>query len=131
MTPAPRVASFLLCDRITEDAGHKLSLHGLFNALSLDSFPAVVRDTWLYCALSGGRGEVRVSLRLVDAADLDPAPVIATAAPVTFRGPLDVAEVALSFEALRFPAPGVYAWQVLAGGELLDERRIGVTRAGG
>ena len=103
MTPAPRVASFIVCDRITEGAGRKLSPHGPFNALFLDSFPAVVRDTWLYCALTDGRGEGRVSLRLVDAAELDPAPVIATAVPVTFRGPLDVAEVALSFEALRFP----------------------------
>lgn len=51
--------------------------------------------------------------------------------PVTFRGPLDVAEVGLSFEGLRFPAPGTYAWTVLCAGEVIYERRMAAALAGG
>jgi hypothetical protein len=127
----PTVTSFILCDNIQADAKKKLYLLGLFNAFDAGDFPATFRDTWMYCALTNGRGEIALTVRLMDAASLDAVPVLTTQVPVKFRGPLDTAEVALSFASLTFPSPGVYAWQLEVGGEVFHERRVAVQNIGG
>jgi hypothetical protein len=57
-------------------------------------------------------------------------PVITTEVPVKFRDPLHAVEVALSFAALTFPAPGVYVWQLEIAGEVFHERRVAVQKVG-
>lgn len=102
------VTSFILCDNVQSDAKNKLYLLGLFNSFDADTSPATVRETWMRCVLTNGRGEIALTIRLTDAHELDAVPVIQTQVPVKFRSPLDTPEVVLSFEALRFPQPGVY-----------------------
>ena len=129
-SPPPTVLAFILCDNVQHDARDKLYLLGLFSTFDAPAFPATLRDSWMYGALTDGRGEVALALRLTDAADLDAAPVFRTEVPVRFRGPLDVAEVVLQFAALTFPAPGVYAWEVLCDGRVIYERRLVVRQVG-
>jgi hypothetical protein len=73
---------------------------------------------------------VELTFRLADAADLYAPPVI-TIEPVTFRDPLEVAEVLLSLAVLWFPGPGVYVWQVECAGEVFHHRRVLVREVGG
>lgn len=127
----PSVVAFLLCDSIQRDMLEKLSLCGLFNRINVAAFPVTVHNSCLYCALTGGRAEVSVTLRLVDAAEIDGEPVITTSVPVRFKSPLDVVEVVLQFAALTFPTPGTFAWQVECDGETVFTRRIIVDKNGG
>lgn len=127
----PSVVAFLLCDTIQRDMLEKLSLCGLFNRINVAAFPATVRNSCLYCALTGGRAEVSVTLRLVDASEIDGEPVITTSVPVRFKSPLDVVEVVLRFAELTFRTPGTFAWQVDCDGETVFTRRIIVDTNGG
>jgi hypothetical protein len=43
---------------------------------------------------------------------------------------LDVPEALLPFEAITFPKPGVYVWQVECAGEVIYERRIVADQVG-
>lgn len=104
---------------------------GVFNGFHSDTFPATLRDSWMYAAFTGGRGEVKVTFRLTDAGELDARPVFeARDVPVTFAGPLDVSEALLQFTAVPFPKPGIYAWQVVCEGAVVYERRILVRKIG-
>ena len=91
----------------------------------------MLRNSWLYLSLTGGRGEVTVTLRLVDAAEFNDAPVVTAEVPVRFANPLAVPEPLLQFEAITFPKPGVYVWQVVCDGEVIYERRIVADQVGG
>jgi hypothetical protein len=81
------VLAFVLCDAVRRDARDKPYLLGLFSTFDAEAFPAALRDSWVYRALTGGRGEVALIPRLTDAADLDAAPVFRTAVVVRFRDP--------------------------------------------
>ena len=86
--------------------------------------------SFLYLSLTGGHGPTPLTIRFVDGAtdrvlhgqDLPPVP---------FASPLDVKEIALEVPGLTFPAPGLYLWQVVHGGEVVYERRLVANRIGG
>jgi hypothetical protein len=126
----PTVLAFILCDGVHRDPHGKLYLLGIFNGFKADKFPTTLRESWLYACFSGGRGEVNVTYRLVDAAELDGKPVITAELPVRFRDPFDVPEALLSFESITFPRPGVYVWQVECAGEVIYQRRIVAEQVG-
>ena len=112
----PTVLALILCDNFHRDGHGKPYLLGVFNQFFSAEYPGVLRKSWLYLSLTGAHGEVKVALRLVDAAELDAKPVVTRDVLVKFNNPLDVPEPVLQIEAIAFPKPGVYVWQVVCAG---------------
>jgi hypothetical protein len=127
----PSVISCVLCEGVSEDARGMLTLERVFNAVNAPGFPATLRGFWLYATLTEGRGERAIGVRLTDAADLGAPPVFATTGlSVRFRGPLDVGEVLLNFQAVTFPRPGTYALELTCDGEPIFEWRVVARQVG-
>ncbi|MCW8130909.1 MAG: hypothetical protein KIS92_11200 [Planctomycetota bacterium] len=121
----PILHSLILCDYVIKDvATGKLSLIGIFNGLYAHRFPCTHPMLYIYVALTDGRGNVPCRLRMVP---LGGGPeVFALQGHVTFGDPTAVGEIIFPIPQLQIPAPGVYAIEFLANGELLGSRKLQV-----
>ncbi len=120
----PYAQCLVVCDQVIREAGTgKHSLIGIFSHLGANRFPAVHPRLAVYMALSDGQGEVPVRLSIVDARDSSRCLVQAETV-VPLADPRSVAEAAIDFANLVFPAPGDYRVQLYADDTLLMERRL-------
>ena len=130
MTPTPVTLSMSLCDYvIIEEGTGKASLIGCFDTLTVPSFPSPPRDFFLSAELTGGNGPGRVSARIARP-DTDES-IGWTRADVRFRDRLFVIRYRTRVNDCSFPMPGRYAVQLSVDGELVGQRILQITAAGG
>ncbi len=122
--PAPDVLSMIVCDQIiTDRMTGKQSLIGMFSRVHARGFPASHPQLCVYVALTEGYGETEFTIRVVDTNDERP-PIVEGKGKVRFKDPRSIANLALQFHGLTFPASGEYRVQLYSSGELLREARL-------
>ncbi len=122
--PAPDVLSLIVCDQIiTDRMTGKQSLIGMFSRIHARTFPASHPQLCVYVTLTEGYGETEFVIRIVDANDERP-PIVEGKGKVRFANPRAIANLALQFHGLTFPASDEYRVQLYSNGELLREARL-------
>lgn len=122
--PVPDVLSMIVCDQIiTDRMTGKQSLIGMFSRVHARGFPASHPQLCVYVALTEGYGETEFTIRIVDTNDERP-PIVEGKGKVRFQNPRAIANLALQFHGLTFPASGEYRVQLWSAGELLREARL-------
>ena len=124
----PIAEALILCDEIINEAGtNKKSLIGTFNSIVAGNFPTQHPKMCVYAAMTNGQGTLRTELRCtrVDGQR----EVFRAAQTVQFMDPNQVIEMGFSFRNVPFEEPGLYAFELLAGDEMLMEKRFSVMRA--
>ena len=119
--PKPIVLSINICDTIIRDeVTKKVSLIGLFNAIKADTFPSTHPLFHVYVALTNGHGPYKTSLRIVTVEKGDV--LINIDGDLNLANPLQVVELNIGLQGLRFSNPGKYSVQVLCDGEPIGAR---------
>ncbi len=125
--PTPDVLALIVCDQIiTDRITGKQSLIGMFSNVHTRAFPATHPQLCVFVALTEGHGETDLVIRIVDSNDARP-PIVEGKGKVIFKDPRAIANLALQFHGMVFPAPGEYRVQLYAGGTLLREARLQLT----
>lgn len=122
--PSPDVIALLVCDQIiTDRLTGKQSLIGMFSKVHAVGFPATHPQLSVFVALTDGHGRTELTIRIVDSNDARP-PIVEGRGAVDFKNPRAIANLALQFHGLTFPAPGEYRVQLWSQGGLLREARL-------
>ena len=109
--PKPIVLSINICDTIIRDEiTKKVSLMGLFTAIKANTFPVTHPLFHVYVALTNGHGEYKTSLRIVSIADGKT--ILNIDGNLNVANPLQVAELNIGLQGLRFDKAGKYSVQV-------------------
>jgi hypothetical protein len=122
--PPPDVLALLICDQIiTDRITGKQSLIGMFSKIHAPGFPATHPQLSVFAAMTDGRGKTDLLIRIVDGDESRP-PLVEGRGSVHFKDPRAIANLALQFHGLRFPAPGEYRVQLWSNATLLREARL-------
>jgi hypothetical protein len=122
--PVPDVIALLVCDQIiTDRLTGKQSLIGMFSKVHAAGFPATHPQLSVFVALTDGHGRTELTIRIVDSNEARP-PIVEGRGTVDFKNPRAIANLALQFHGLTFPAAGEYRVQLSSSGELLREARL-------
>lgn len=125
MSEAPLAQALVVCDTVIEDKGSgKTSLIGIFNGITSGAFPVQINEICVYAALTNGHGLSEITLRCVRLND--DIETLRTVGSITFRDPNTVVELVFRLRGVPFPAPGLYAFELLCEGQLLLEKRFNV-----
>jgi hypothetical protein len=121
--PTPSVLSINVCDSIIRDEfTKKVSLIGLFNAIRANSFPCTHPLLHVYVALTNGHGRYQTDIRFLNLADNKP--IVGMKGHLEFQNPLQVVELNVCWQRLRFEKSGEYVVQVLCDGAPIGERKF-------
>jgi len=127
--PHPEVLALLVCDQIiTDRITGKQSLIGMFSVIHALRFPVTHHQLAVFASLTGGHGEVTLTIRVIDANEKR-SPLVEGRGKVNFASPLAIANLALQFHGLTFSEPGEYRVQMLCDGELMREARLRLLQA--
>lgn len=122
--PPPDVLSLIVCDQIiTDRLTGKQSLIGMFSRVHARAFPTAHPQLCVFATLTEGRGQVELTIRVVDANEAR-RPIVEGRGKVEFKDPRAIAHLALQFHGLTFPEPGEYRVQLYSRGNLLREARL-------
>jgi hypothetical protein len=123
--PIPIVLSVNICDTIIRDEQtKKVSLIGLFNIIGANSFPCTHKRIHVYIALTNGHGKYNTEIRFVN---LEGDETIASMqGQLEFLNPLQVMEINLEWNDLKFSKAGVYIVEVLCDGNSVGTRKFSV-----
>lgn len=120
----PDVIALLFADDVHHDlATGKFSIMGTYSSITAPVFPWQQPALLVYMAFTDGRGKTPMTLRLVDASQSRPA-IFESNAVMHFSDPAATSEHAFYQDNMLFPEAGEYRLQLLAGGQLLRERRL-------
>ena len=123
---APYVLAMIVCDEAWRDPNTgKLTLLGIFNTVMADEFPFQLPQIVVYFTLTDGRGRFVISVRFVAVGEEDEG-ISETSAVIAFADPRALHEGEVRLVGAVLPRPGEYRFQLLAGEDLLLERRIEV-----
>jgi len=126
--PPPEVLALILCDQIiTDRITGKQSLIGMFSRIHTPGFPATHAQLSVFVMLTEGHGRTELTIRIVDSNDARP-PLVEGKGHVEFSDPRSIANLALQFHGLTFPAPGEYRVQLWSDDQLLREARLELVR---
>lgn len=118
------VLTFLLARVVDLDpVSRTYNMLGAFERLPLREFPSRPQAFYCFAELTGWRGDLALTLRVVDADEERP-PVLTNDARVNLPSPLHTAHVVFAVKRVAFPSPGHYRAQFFAGNRLLRERRL-------
>jgi hypothetical protein len=127
--PAPEALALLICDQIiTDRMTGKQSLIGMFSVIHAMKFPVTHPQLSVFASLTGGHGEVGLTIRIVDSNEARK-PLVEGNGKVRFSSPLAIANLALQFHGLTFVEPGEYRVQLLSEGALIREARLRLLQA--
>jgi len=87
------------------------------------TFPWSHPGITVYAALTDGRGETAIQVRLIDVDEIRE-PVWENQTEVTFPDPITEVELLGVLDEIVFPEPGEYRLKLFAAGQLLRERRL-------
>jgi len=121
----PIAEALIICDEIINEAGtNKKSLIGTFNSIASVDFPTQHPKICVYAAMSSGRGEMPAELRCVRVEDQ--VEIFKAAGMIQFADPNQVVEMSFNFRNVVFERPALYTFELLAGDEVLLEKRFHV-----
>jgi hypothetical protein len=125
VSEVPLAQALVVCDTVIEDKGSgKTSLIGIFNGITSGAFPVQINEICVYAALTNGHGLSEITLRCVRLND--DLETLRKIGSITFRDPNTVVELVFRLRGVPFPAPGLYAFELLCEGQLLLEKRFNV-----
>ncbi len=117
--------ALLLCDTVITDAmTGKKTLVGIFNSIGASKFPHIVPQINVFASLTNIEGETEVKIRLIAGNNNV---VFDLPAKVPFKNPLDAPELVFNLQNLKFPSPGAFELQLLAGGKVAASRLLVVS----
>jgi hypothetical protein len=123
--PTPFVLSINICDSIIRDeVTKKVSLIGLFSIINSNVFPCVHQLLHVYVALTNGHGKYNTEIRFSYMEDGEP--IAAMLGELDFKNPLQVFELNVCWQQLRFNKPGDCVVQVLCESNVVGERKFRV-----
>jgi hypothetical protein len=124
----PIVEALIICDEIINEAGtNKKSLIGTFNSIVSEQFPMQHPKICVYAAMTNGQGDMSGELRCVRVEDQEV--IFKAVGRVQFADPNQVVEMSFNFRNIVFEHPGLYTFELLAGDEMLLEKRFHVVQA--
>jgi hypothetical protein len=120
----PEPLSILLCDDVQFDpVTQRKTLLGVYPHVAADSFPHVMPMAWLYVAFTGVCGALTLSVRIHDGATM----LFQAGVRLQCCDADSTYELTVPLRGLRFPAPGVYRIEALAGGVVFSDHELRVT----
>lgn len=125
-SPSPPIlVSLLICDQVIDDrlTGKKSAI-GLFNTVFAPSFPTRLNQLAVMATLTEIAERIHLALRLIRDSDNDV--LIQTEGDVQAPDPLAMVDLVFALHGTRIDEPGQYAFEMLAGGQLLGRRRFHV-----
>ena len=124
----PIAEALIICDEIINEAGtNKKSLIGTFNNIVSSEFPMQHPKICVYAAMTNGQGEMGGELRCVRVDDQQE--IFKASGTVVFADPNQVVEMSFNFRNILFERTGLYTFELIAGEELLLEKRFHVLAA--
>jgi len=125
--PGPVVLSINICDTIIRDERtKKVSLIGLFNAIHASAFPAVHPTMCVYIALTNGPGNCKLNIQFNKAEDNQT--IAGMEGEIEFVNPLQVVELNLELQGLKFEKAGEHRVEVLCDNKLIGSRKFYVNQ---
>jgi len=115
--PNPILLSINICDQIIRDEiTKKISLIGLFNAISARNFPTTHALMHIYVSLTDGYGDYSTEVNITDETDNK---IIANiqGPNISFKDPLHIVELNLQIRNLVFQKEGNYKVNFLCNNE--------------
>ena len=120
----PSVLAMIIADLVHRDpATGKFSILGTYSAIGSATFPCTHPYMVVYLAMTDGRGQTPMKMRLIDAEEARE-PVFESETTLDFSAPTQVIEVTFFEPTIVFPEPGEYSLQLFGAGEFLGERRV-------
>jgi hypothetical protein len=127
----PICLAMLLADMVWKDPmSGKKTILGTFDTICSSHFPCVYQTLAVYCLLTGGRGQLPLALRLVDASDPSEEPLFVATQEFEVHDPRGVFDAVFVIQNAVFPREGEYRFQLRCGGDVVMERRLVVHRPG-
>ena len=121
----PILLSAVTCGRVIFDKISGMpSVIDIVQTIDAQRYPARHPQIVFFCELTNGHGTTETKIRLVDAQEEDEEVIFERAGTVRFEDVKQIVTLAVNLQGLVFPRPGEYRFQLLAGGQLLGERRI-------
>lgn len=115
--PKPILLSINICDHIIRDENtKKISLIGIFNAISAKNFPTTHALMHIYASLTDGYSDYKTSVNIIDETENK---IIAniTGPDIVFKDPLSIVELNMQIRNLVFPKEGNYKVHFLCNNE--------------
>jgi len=126
-TVKPVGIALIICDQvITEAVTNKKSLIGLFNNVMARHFPSRQPRLCIFVSITGGHGKVSTKVRCVNEESHEA--LFETSGEIAFQNPNHVVEAVFEFNNVTFPEPGLHCIEVVAGDELVLQRRFMVSQ---
>jgi len=110
----------VVCDGVVDHGSGKFSCCGTFTELWCTTFPArhprfAVMLTWAL-----GKGRYNVTIRMIHP-NREKVLIELSRAPISLATPMQIANQILEINDARFPAPGIYWFQIFLEEEMLVE----------
>jgi hypothetical protein len=122
--PPPILLSAIICERVIIDQLTQMpSVICVLQTITAPRYPARHAQLAFFCEFTNGHGKTKINARLVDVQQDDKV-ILEQTVEGRFADVKQVVCLTFGFEGIVFPHPGEYRFQVLAGTELLGERRI-------
>jgi hypothetical protein len=123
----PSGLAIVVCDQIIEDkATGKKSLIGIFNNITSPTFPCRHPSISVYLSMTEGHGSYQMRLRIIN--EETGGAIAEVQGQLPFPDKNFVAELAINFVGLEFPAPGLYSIELYCDESLVLERRFHVIK---
>lgn len=119
--PKPILLAINICDQIIRDEiTKKISLIGLFNTITANTFPCRLPSLHVYVAITNGHGEYNGELRFINLSNNQ---LIARAqGKISFSNPLTVCEFHFRFVNLEFRTEGKHIVEFCCDGSPIGRR---------
>jgi hypothetical protein len=121
----PTMVALMICDQVIDDrVSSKKSAIGLFNMVMVPAVPTRVHQMSVMASLTEITAPTMIQMRLVR--DSDNEVVFSTQGRVDAPHPLATVDLIFAMQGLVLPNAGQYAFEILAGQEILGRRRFQV-----
>ena len=122
MAKLPVAVGLSLCEQVViEDKTHNMTLVNCFSHRTLDNFPSETPFT-VFALLTGGFGEMPLDVVVQELDDFDE--IYRISLPARFASPLRTLRCTGRVRDCSFPQPGHYLVSLLAGGEIVAQRKL-------
>jgi hypothetical protein len=126
----PTCLALVLCDAIERDATGSATLSGIFQAISVERFPAKCRPFCVWLQVTNGHSMLSMRLRLehVSTDRIESEPIAEARFTLRFDDPRQVLEYESRWDTIVLDREGDYQLTLLAAGAAIMRRHLVVTQ---